>query len=294
MTLDDSKMSATATQVNQVLSSAPITPSSFAAIRSRLDTLPQRERTVADFVLRHAEDLLHLSITDLATRLRVSQATVIRFCKHLGYHGYHEFKILLARDIGRESLDIYPDLSSKDDAGSVLRKTVRLSMQSLQDTLSTLDGADLERASGAVSRASLVVLFGLGGSGGIATIGLQRLLHIGIPAFACTDTSTFDRISSQLRPRNVALGITHSGSTIEIVKALNTARQRGATTIALTNYVESAVARQADIVLLTGAAQTPLASEAGASRIAQLAVVDALCARIILLKRKLGKRNGRG
>ncbi len=286
-------MNSVSTKAAPVHSAPSFSPNSFAAIRSRLDSLPQGERVVADFALRHSESLLSLPITELATRLRVSQATIIRFCKHVGFRGYHEFKILLARDIGRESQDIYPDLATNDDAQAVLNKTIRLSLQALQDTLSTLDGAELERASAAVSRASLVVLFGLGGSGGIATVGLQRLLRIGIPAFACTDTSTFDRISRQLHRRNVALGITHSGSTVEIVKALNTARQRGATTIALTNYVESPVTRHAEIVLLTGAAQTPLASEAGASRISQLAVIDALCTRIILLKRKLFKANGR-
>jgi DNA-binding MurR/RpiR family transcriptional regulator len=287
-------MSALAAQANPPAPGVPLTPNSFAAIRSRLDTLPRGERTIADFILHNPEDLLNLSITDLATRLRVSQATVIRFCKRLGYRGYHEFKILLARDIGRESPAIYPELSFKDNAETVLRKTLRLSVQALEDTLSTLHGAELERAGNAIAHASVVVLFGVGGSGGIAVVGQQRLLRIGIPAFACTDASTFVRIAAQLHAQNVALGITHSGSTVEIAEALGSARRRGAKTIALTNYNKSMVSRQADIMLLTGAAQTPLASEAGTSRIVQLAAIDALCACIILRKRGYPRRNGRG
>ncbi len=279
--------------VAPVRSSLPDTANSFATIRARADSLSPGERTVADFVLRHAEELLALSVTDLAARLHVSEATVIRFCKHIGYHGYHDFKILLARDVGRTPQDIYPNLTPNDDAATVLQKTVRLSLQSLQDTLSTLDGAELERASRAVSRAATVALFGVGGSGGIALVAQQRLLRIGIPAFACTDTHALDLISARLRRRDVALGITHSGRTAEIVKALGTAQQHEATTIALTNYPKSPVTRSTDIVLLTGAAQTPLASEAGASRIVQLAAIDALCARIVLLTRRLPKENGR-
>ncbi len=287
-------MGRTRTKATPDSSSPPSAPNSFAAIRSRLDALPAGERTVADFVLHHPEDLLKLPITDLATRLHVSEATIIRFCKHLGYRGYHEFKILLARDLGRETPEIYSDLTPSDNAAAVLHKIVALSLQALQDTLSTLDGTELERASAAISRAPLVVLFGVGGSGGIALVGQQRLLRLGVPAFACTDTAAFDLISARLHHRDVAVGITHSGRTTDVVNALHTARQGGATTISLTNRGKSPVTRGADIILLTGAVQTPLASEAGASRIVQLAAIDALCARIVLLRQKASRSDGRG
>ncbi len=288
------EMGSSHTNATSGRSDASSARNSFAAIRSRLDTLPPQERIVADFALRHAEDLLKFSITDLATRLHVSEATVIRFCKHLGYRGYHEFKILHARDLGREPSEIYSDLAPNDNARAVIRKTVRLSLQALQDTLTTLDGAELERASAAVARAALVVLFGVGGSGGIALVGQQRLLRLDIPVFACTDTTVFGLISARLHRRDVAIGISHSGTTVQVVKALDMARECGAATISLTNYSESPVTRASDIVLLTGAARTPLASEAGASRIAQLAAIDALCARIVLLQRRPSGADGRG
>lgn len=266
---------------------APNPSSPFAVIRSRMHTLPDGERKVAEFALRHTEDLLGLTVTDLAQRLDVSDATVIRFCQRLGYAGYKEFRILVARNLKGEGPDIYAELSIDDDAATVLQKTTRLSMQSLQDTLSTLDAAELERASRALLRGRTVGLFGVGGSGGIAVVAQQRLLRVGVSAFACTDAHTIRLICRRLGRRDVGIGIAHSGNTGEIVNALEVMRSLGAVTIALTNRAESLLTSVADIVLLTGAAETPLASEAGASRIVQLAAIDALCACIILRRHRL-------
>ena len=77
--------------------------SPLSIVRSHMHNLSRGEHVVAGFALDHPEDILILSVTDLAARLNVSEATVIRFCQHMGYRGYHEFKICLARDIGREA-----------------------------------------------------------------------------------------------------------------------------------------------------------------------------------------------
>jgi RpiR family transcriptional regulator, carbohydrate utilization regulator len=251
--------------------------------------LSRREHAIAEFALNNAEDLLSLSVTVLAARLHVSEATIIRFCQRMGYRGYREFKIFLARDMGRETPEIYPELELADNAITVLQKTTRLSMQALQDTLSTLKGSELEHASRALLKARTIALFGVGGSGGIALVAQQRLLRLSLPAFACTDTHVLGLIGVRLGEHDIAFGITHSGATREIVAALQTAQDHGAVTVALTNHADSPVTKVCNIVLLTGAAETPLASEAGASRIVQLAAIDALCARILLLKRRLSR-----
>jgi DNA-binding MurR/RpiR family transcriptional regulator len=268
------------------------TPSPLAIVRSHIQSLSRGEHVVAEFALNNSEDLLTLSVTDLAAHLHVSEATVIRFCQRMGYRGYHEFKIFLARDIGREAPKIYAELAPSDNASTVLQKITRLYMQALQDTQSTLKGDDLEQASRALTKARAVALCGVGGSGGIALVAQQRLLRIGVPAFACTDAHVLELACAQLSGADIAFGITHSGSTKEIVSALQIAQRGGATTIALTNRGKSPIVRYANIVLLTGAAYTPLASEAGASRIVQLAAIDALCARIILLKQRPAKKHG--
>ncbi len=264
-------------------------PNPFAVMRARLHTLPEGERRIAEFALRNPEQLIRLAVTDLAALLNVSDATVVRLCQRLGYQGYREFRILTARHLLGETPALYLDLADSDDAGTVLRKTVRLSVQALQDTLSTLQGAELERATRAILGAARVVLFGVGGSGGIAIAAQQRLLRIGVLAYACTDTHTMRLLSRRLGKDAVALGITHSGDTSEVVEVLEEARARGAVTIVVTNQAGSPAANASDIVLLTGATETPLASEAGTSRIVQLAAIDALCAYIILKERQAAR-----
>jgi DNA-binding MurR/RpiR family transcriptional regulator len=227
---------------------ASLTP--LAIIRSRMHGLSRREHAIAEFAVHHAEDLLSLSVTALAARLHISEATIIRFCQHMGYQGYHEFKIFLARDMGRETPEIYPELELADDANIVFQKTTRLSLQALQDTLSTLKGSELEQACRALLKARTIALFGVGGSGGIALVAQQRLLRLSLPAFACIDTHVLGMIGARLSGHDVAFGITHSGATKEIVAALRTAQDHGALTVTLTNRPDSPVVEFSNIILL--------------------------------------------
>jgi DNA-binding MurR/RpiR family transcriptional regulator len=52
---------------------------------------------VADFVLANAERVMHMSVSEAACDVGVGEATVVRFCRALGYRGYQEFKLRLAR-----------------------------------------------------------------------------------------------------------------------------------------------------------------------------------------------------
>jgi DNA-binding MurR/RpiR family transcriptional regulator len=106
---------------------------------------------------------------------------------------------------------------------------------------------------------------------------LQQKLHrIGRVSFAWNDTHIMLTSAAVLRQGDVAVGISHTGATTDTVEALRTARQHGATTVALTNFPRSPISEVADLVLTTAARETTFRSGAMASRIAQLTVIDCL------------------
>jgi len=90
--------------------------------------------------------------------------------------------------------------------------------------------------------------------------------------------------ASLLRERDVAFGISHSGSSKDVVDALRIARQSGATTICLTHHTKSPITKVADIKLFTAARETALWSDAMTSRIDQLTILDVLYAGVALRK----------
>jgi len=260
-------------------------PIPLVRIRGVYDTLPRSERKVADYVLNHADEVIHSSVTDLAQTLEVSESTVVRFCQRLGYQGYPEFKILLARDLGTPFRDTYDTLNHRDDVSTVVRKTVQISIQALNDTLAVLDPNSVEEAVNLLMNTHHVFLFGCGGSGGSAEMAYQKMLRLGLPCSVCTDPHTQTLLAGLATERDVVIGISYSGNNEDVVRAMRVAHDRQARTVAITNYPTSPAAKLADVVLLTGAAETPLVSESGPSRVVQLAVIDVLCTYYLLRQR---------
>lgn len=257
-------------------------PIPFVRIRSVYEALPRSERKVADYVLDHADEIIHFSITDLAQILEVSESTIVRFCQRLDYQGYQEFKILLARDFGAPFRDTYETITPQDDVATVVRKTLQISSQALTDTLSVLNPDNVKSAAKLLVTAHHVYIFGCGGSGGIAWVAGQKLLRLGLPTTVCTDPHTQTLLAGMAADRDVVIGISYSGNNEDVVRAMRVACERRVKTIAISNYPTSPAAKLADVLLVTGATETPLFSESGPSRVVQLGVVDALCTYCLL------------
>jgi DNA-binding MurR/RpiR family transcriptional regulator len=260
-------------------------PIPLVRIRGVYDTLPRSERKVADYVLNCADEVIHSSVTDLAQTVDVSESTVVRFCQRLGYQGYPEFKILLARDLGTPFQDTYDTLDQHDDIATVVRKTFQIFIQAINDTLAVLNPDSVKAVTELLFGANHVFLFGCGGSGGSAQIAYQKMLRLGLPCSVCTDPHTQTLLAGMATGQDVVIGISYSGNNEDVMRAMRVAQERRARTVAITNYPASPAARMASVSLLTGAAETPLFSESGPSRVVQLAVIDVLCTYYLLHQR---------
>jgi DNA-binding MurR/RpiR family transcriptional regulator len=216
-------------------------------------------------------------VTDLAQLLDVSESTVVRFCQRLEYQGYQEFKILLARDLGTPFNVTYEDIEPHDDVDTVIRKVFQISSQALNDSLAVLSSDSVRKVVKLLADAYHVYIFGCGGSGGIAQVAGQKLLRLGVACTVCSDPHTQTLLAGRATPRDVAVGISYSGNNEDVLRAMRVAQGRQVKTVGITNYPVSPLARGVDVQLLTGVAETPLVSESGPSRIAQLGVIDTLC-----------------
>jgi DNA-binding MurR/RpiR family transcriptional regulator len=223
-----------------------------------------------------------LSISALARQCTTSETTVMRLCRSLGMDRFPELRLALARAASREEarhgdgVQLTGDISPTDSLADVVRKIGYSDARAIEDTTSTLDIAALTRAAEAVHRARRVDIYGVGASGFVCQDLHQKLHRIGLFASAWPDPHAALTSAALLTDQDVALGISHTGTTIDTVEALRLATQRGATTIAITNFAASPITNHAALVLTTAARETTFRSGATASRIAQLAVVDCL------------------
>ncbi|WP_137387730.1 MurR/RpiR family transcriptional regulator [Rhodoligotrophos defluvii] len=245
-------------------------------------SLPPVGRRIAAFVSEHADDVVHMSITEVAERIGVSEGSVIGFCQQIGARGFQQLKLALARDLVRPVQFIHEDLERGDDTATAITKIFRSGLQALEDTMRAVDPVQMKRAVDMILAADRVEVFGIGSAAPIAQDAHYRMMRIGLDARVHVD-SHIQAISASLTGPNVAvITISHSGSTVETVAATRLAKEAGARTICVTNFGRSPIQKYADVVLHTVAKETMFRTEAMTSRIAQLAVIDALVACLAL------------
>jgi len=248
----------------------------LSRLRSAHRSVFQAGRKVADYILAHPDTVMHASVTEVAEASGVSEASVVRLCQHIGYRGFQDLKVSLARDMVESAKFIHEDVKPGDDVAVVVRKVIESDISALTETLKVLDTAAMQRAAELILQAERVEFYGIGSAGPVAVDAYYRFLRIGIPAVVSID-SHMQAVSATLTgPNAVVVTISHTGSTRETVDATRLAKQCGAHTICITNYSKSPITAYADVVLCTAAAETMFRTEAMASRIAELSIVDAL------------------
>ncbi|XVV15460.1 MurR/RpiR family transcriptional regulator [Actinoplanes sp. CA-131856] len=254
-------------------------PGAETIVRARglLPSLSPAEQRVARVVIDEAATAAGLTITDLAERAGSSETTVIRFCRAMGFAGYSQLRLTLAAEAGRSVTDEEPvgsDISESDDLAQVVKKIAFADARAVEETASQIDIAVLEQVVGLVAGARRVDIYGVGASAFVATDFQQKLYRIGRVAYAWSDTHLALTSAALLDQRDVAFGISHTGTTSDTIDAFTEAGRRGARTVALTNFPKSPITRVADLVLTTAARETTFRSGAMASRLAQLTVID--------------------
>ena len=245
-------------------------------IRHSSRALPPTARRIATFIDEHAEDVIRMSITELAEQTSASEGSVVGLCQRLGTKGFQELKILLARDLVEPVRLIHEDLHEADTVAEVGEHVFAAHIASLQETRKLLVIDSLSRAVEMIRGARRIEVYGIGSSAPIAHDLGYRLLQIGCDAKVVTDSHIQAVSAAMTDASTTVITISHSGSTVETVLATRLARETGARTIGITRIGKSPLARYCDIVLHTIANETRYRPEAMSSRVAQLAIIDTL------------------
>lgn len=264
----------------------PPTGSVVAHIRAALPHLTPRARTIGQAVLDDPRAIIHLTVSDLAERTTTSVASVVRFCQDIGLRGYADLKIRLAADTIPTEETLHEGISPTDDASTVLKKVLADSQAAVAGAAETIDTDRFESAVTALSKATHVLCVGVGTSGPPAQDAGYRLRTIGLSADAPADGHIQHVAARLLKPGAVCLCFSHTGQTSESLMAVEAAGHAGATTIAITSFYRSPLSELCDIVLVAGAKETDFRVEAVTSRIAHIAVFDALHAAVFLRNRQ--------
>jgi DNA-binding MurR/RpiR family transcriptional regulator len=217
-----------------------------------------------------------MSISEASQNVGVGESTIIRFCRVLGYKGYHDFKLRLAQDLVEPVHYIHENVSFGDNSKDLAQKVFQTNLKAVEDTMKVLDHEMVEYAAKSLTGARRIDIYGVGYSSFTANDAKLKLARLGLIVDAYGDAHLQAMAAVSLTKSDVAIGISHSGSTKDVVDALTAAHKADAITIAITNFSPSPITKVSDIVLLTAAPESTFGGEVLTSRIAQLCVVDVL------------------
>ena len=237
--------------------------------------LRKSERKVADFVLAQPSEVMNMSIAALATDARVSEPTVIRFCRAIGCKGFQHFKLQLAQSLATGVRYFHRNVLPSDATEDLSTKVFDHAINALLGVRNSLDPNLMQRAIEILASASKIEFYGFGASGIVAADAHHKFLRLGVPTTACTDPYTQRVAAALLKPDDVAVAISTSGRNPELLRSVELALAAGASVIGLTASA-SPLAKKCSVALLVDVADTDDTYKTMTSRIAHLVILDAL------------------
>lgn len=227
------------------------------------------------YIKDNLETVMYNSLTELAEICSVGDATILRFCRKIGFKGYQDFKLAVAQELSLQN-------SRNQNEGTFIERIQSNMQKVIEDTYEALNQESLEKAIRWLKERTDVVIYGVGHSG-ITALDLQsRLMRVGKNVQVITDTHFQIMRSCSATKETLVIALSLSGSTMDIVDSVKKAKEKGAKVIAITSYVRSPLTKQSDVVLLTSGKENPLDGGSMVAKVSQLYIIDLLCTGYIL------------
>ncbi|NMA47140.1 MAG: MurR/RpiR family transcriptional regulator [Lentisphaerae bacterium] len=245
------------------------------AIQTGYNSLGAKKRIIADYVLENPMKVISSSVQELAKICDCDQTTIVRFAQQLGFRGYMDLKIAIARQLNSVWAE-FTDTKEGEDAG-ILKKLASRHVNALQNTLASLDEKLLEDICDILEKSSHILAFGAGTSQ-LAAIDLQiKFLRLGLQIHCFADIELTKTLLGYARENGIIFLFSQSGETEIVTMLAKLAKEEHIPVVAITSFPGSTLALQADYVLVTACSNEPqIRFGVMSARLAQLAVVDAL------------------
>lgn len=248
-------------------------------IKKKYFDLRPSEAKVADYVLRNTKEASKISIGKLSEITGVSQPSIVRFVKSIGYTGYREFKDDMIVDIvsnedNNVSLLHGFNLKKEDKIEDVPNKTIKTTIKILENTLKSICLDSFDKAIEMIVNAKRIDIYGVENSSSVINDLKNKLLYLGLDVRYNEDIYMQNLNANNLTDEDLAIAISYSGSSKDTVDILKRAKVSGAKTLAITNFDQSIISKYADTVIHSSNSKCHIYGNAIFSRTSQTAIVD--------------------
>ena len=243
--------------------------------------LSPAEQRVATLVLEHPRKVLNEPIAEIARLADVSQPTVIRFCRSLGFLGLADFKLKFASSLTGTIPVRHSQVRRSDSTHDLSAKVIDNTVSAILKFRDQLDVVSIDRAIHLLRKANKVEFYAMGNSRVVALDGQHKFFRFRIPTSSYGDSHLFTLAAELLKPGDVVIAISTSGKLPELLAAVDAARAVGADVIAITSS-KSPLAKKATICLAVDHSEDSTTFLSMISRMLQLLLIDIISVGISL------------
>ena len=265
-------------------------PNLIRRIADNQHKLRKSEAKVASYVLANANDVIKMRIVDLAANSEVSEPTVIRFCRALGFDGFQSFKLQLAQQLGMGSVYTQFAVDDNDTVTDLRNKVFDTTVGSLLTVRGELNADVLEQAISTISNARRVEFYGFGASGSVAADAQHKFFRLQLSTAAYTDPHIQHMSAIALGSDDVVVAISQSGETQALLQSVHLAREAGAKVIGLAPE-NTSLSKQCSIPIYVNMEEDLQSYTPVSSRIAHLVVIDVLATGVARHRKPLLKEH---
>ncbi|MDE3010602.1 MAG: glucokinase [Pseudomonadota bacterium] len=260
-------------------------------VRQSLPGLSPAEQRVGRYLLTFPRRFIHDPVGGIAAATEVSQPTVIRFCRKLGFLGLADCKLKLASGLTGTIPVRHSQVRQGDSAPDLSAKVLDNTLSAIVRLRDNLDTAAVDRAITLLHGAARIEFYGMANSSVVALDGQHKFFRFRIPTSAYADGRLLAMAAELLGPRDVVVAISRSGELREIVQAADGARAAGAKVIAITAR-DSTLAQHADVLLAVDHSEDHATHISMVSRILHLLMIDILAVGVAMRLAEAGRAGG--
>lgn len=232
-------------------------PSSFIIeVQSVYNQLTKAEKKVATYIMKHPQDVLYMSITELADACELGDTSVYRFCRSVGLQGYQEFKMRLSLSLAPDQTVVF-ETGEENSFSARAKRRMNQYMKSLAETIHLIDEQQLMRVVKKMERAKRVYFFGTGNSNLSALVARNKFNRITNKVQCITDIDVQMMLSNIMSERDLLVIVSYSGETQENIDIAKNAKNSGAMVACITRYKKSPLTTYVDVCLLCGGNENP-------------------------------------
>lgn len=259
---------------------------SLTRIKHHYHLLSNAEKKIADYIFEHHATMGNFTSNSLAEDTGTSAATIVRFCKSIGFKSFIEFRMYMNHDLISPTANWY-NVDANESIAMIKQKSFNFNKNSMDETLAILDDEQLQKAIDRINMAKQVLIIGEGGSGSSARAAFDSFLQIGIPCQLIEDPFFQVLAISKLSATDnaVVCGFSHSGMSRNVYESIKLAHERKLLTIGFVGITGAPLTKYLDIILNTGVSNHPYFSDTLSARICELNVVSTIHAALSIQRR---------